>query len=522
MILPSILKSLTYRFPSSSILKSAVSVVGVAISIIAPFVKEGGNSAPAWLPTPTSSHPSRTVPIIVQGSPSVLFHIALLSACLGIALAATGTLWARNCPCGRLSRLPPPGPPAPPPPPPPPPAPNGAGDNANANNNDAPIGDDGDGGDHDDDNPFQAGDVDDAQQDDGLAVAAAPAPEDPAPPPGGVEEDDYLPREKASGADFGWLAFLLGFLAVQFSRRKRAVEITDLNDAVVATVSQAPRRRSSAAHIRPAVTPPSLPMPSVPLPVPPLAVPTAKSMTIPGLLWNDKLICQAAVQTPEFRPASPTPLAILHVRSAMELDPTSTVARIIQETLIASMAVAVYSPTPVHHQLGFLDRKTFLSLALLPWLVFAGAIVLLIKSRVSRTDEDADEQVLIASSATAFNWPAIHTALAATGHCRATGKHAGAVVFGAKDGGSYGARASRDADGGGGGVEEGARYAAGGMEEVIRAAIGLNGRSSKTKVGRATISSGKKSTKGREHSGSPHLVSTPSVIPARTFCAPPH
>ncbi|KAK7064003.1 hypothetical protein R3P38DRAFT_2756805 [Favolaschia claudopus] len=395
MILPSILKSLTYRFPSSFILKSAVSVVGVAISIIAPFVKEGGNSVPVWLPTPTSSYPTRTVPIVVQDSLSLLAQVALLSGCLAISLATAGTLWVRNCPCGRLSRLPPPGPPAPPPPPPPPPAPNGAGDNANANNNDAPIGDDGDGGDYDD-NPFQAGDVDDAQQGDGLAVAVAPAPEDPPPPPGGVEEDDYLPREKATRADFGWLAFLLGFLAVQL--RKRNVEITDLKDAVVATVSPVPRRRSSAAHIRPTVPTPSLPVPSVPLPVRLLPEPTAKSTTIPGLLWNEKCICQAAVQTPVYRPVPPTSLDIYHVRSAMELEPTSTVAHIIQETLMTSMAVAVYSPTPVHHQLGFLDRKTFLSLALLPWLVFAGAIVLLIKSSVARTNEDADEQVLIASN----------------------------------------------------------------------------------------------------------------------------
>ncbi|KAJ7485367.1 hypothetical protein FB451DRAFT_1554303 [Mycena latifolia] len=97
----------------------------------------------------------------------------------------------------------------PPPPPPPPPQTLPPGNDGQDGDSD---GDDANGGDGDDNPPQDdAADEDGVRDGDGLAVGAAPAPEDPPPPAGDVEEDGGDTDEPDSLSDSGlsWLLLLL-------------------------------------------------------------------------------------------------------------------------------------------------------------------------------------------------------------------------------------------------------------------------------------------------------------------------
>ncbi|KAJ7485269.1 hypothetical protein FB451DRAFT_1392035 [Mycena latifolia] len=199
---------LKHLFPSSlASFTPIVSLVGFGLSSLIPVLGcHHAQLSANFTPSRVSGIPTKT--FIVQDSPGVFTHGILIFILVIISLVAIhqwirspGSPRRRGC-LRKEDRQPPP----PPPPPPQPPA------SLNSDGQDGdPDGDEANGG--GDDGPEQDGAADDddgIRDGDGLAVGAAPAPEDPPPPAGDVEEhgdDDGL--DSLSGSGISWLLLLL-------------------------------------------------------------------------------------------------------------------------------------------------------------------------------------------------------------------------------------------------------------------------------------------------------------------------
>ncbi|KAJ7073536.1 hypothetical protein B0H15DRAFT_868779 [Mycena belliarum] len=184
-----------------------LSLIGCGMSLVASLFNMPSQEQPsAATPSSVASIPTSTTLDQKDASPTLMLCSMSLLICATTVVCAHQ--WVRSPgKKGRLHKEPVPDPP------PPPQAPPGLG-NVDPHDGEDENGNDGDG-------PEDLGvDAEDDREGDGFAVGAAPAPEDPPPPAGGVEEGDYE-GEFTNTPAIAVLALFLIRLVAEFQKRQR-------------------------------------------------------------------------------------------------------------------------------------------------------------------------------------------------------------------------------------------------------------------------------------------------------------